>query len=620
MADMETTPQQSALSPLLEGVQRPIPGDNPCGRDISYDEDFLAIKAEIDKMSTVGGQVDQARAAELRQLMDTTRGTVRQEDRVEKQKELDQRASVVKQSGGPDYELIRRIASVILAQKSKDLRVASYLCYALWRLDSFTGLAEGLTALEIHLRQYWEGLYPGKNRLSARKGALEFLIARLDESIGIAQVREVDRVPLERAKGAIRNLQEQVQEKMPENPPSLLGIAQVVEKYLNKLSRPASSAKPEAASKPVATASPAAEPGHVTREEPKAASSPQSEIHSLQGATTLVRQAARYIRQLNAHDATPYRLLRSVSWDLIDILPPNDNGKTGFQAPPAGDRQYLAGLRDKKEWAKLLDECEENLHQMGFHVWLDMQRYLVEALDGLGSDFAGVRAAVIAELLLLLHRVPRLPSLAFADGTRFADPATVAWIDEVQASSSNASAPQIPGPAMSTGELETQLEEAKKVFAAGDLAGAIALLVSPQADMSRKALFRRKLAMATYCMRGGQPAIARPLLEELEQEIEHFSIHEWEPRLALEAWTTLNKCYETLATVPDTSAAETLRRRGENLFERICKLDVGFALASAGVRPAGKGRPNSTQQVRQPTNGNGDGTVETKESTTQSPS
>jgi hypothetical protein len=126
--------------------------------------------------------------------------------------------------------------------------------------------------------------------------------------------------------------------------------------------------------------------------------------------------------------------------------------------------------------------------------------------------------------------------------------------------------------------------------------------------------------MASFCMRGGQPTIARPLLEELEQDIDRFSIHEWEPWLALEAWTALNKCYETLAAGPTTPAKQALQQRGEHLFERICRLDTSFALASAGVMPASKRPAVSVTQVQQPSNGGDNGTHVHKESTTHPPS
>jgi type VI secretion system protein VasJ len=605
------------LTPLLEGVRRPIPGSNPCGRDISYEEDFLAIKAEIDKMSTVTGQIDQERAAELRQMMDTTRDTVIKADRAEAEKQLSERASVVKQSSGPDYRFIRQTATTVLAEKSKDIRVACYLCYALWKLDSFAGLAEGLSAIEILVREFWEGFYPGKTRLAARKSTLDFLASKLDENVAYAQVKETDRSLLEQTQATLKSLQEVFREKMTENPPSFLGLMQAVEKCLKKIPQPVPTPKAVAEDRPVGHETRTAPPTSPSSETPRMSSSP-GELRSIPDAMNIVRQAARFMRDQDPRSATPYRLVRSLQWDLLIGLPPNDNGKTRFQAPPTEDRSAIASLRENKNWAVLLDACEGNLNRIGFHVWLDMQRFTVEALDGLGPEFLPARTAVIEELSWLLQRVPKLPTLTFSDGTRFADPATAAWIDETVAGSQSPAESRVQSAAATDVEIEALLEKARQIFAAGDLAGAVALLSSPQGDSSRKSLFRRKLTMANFCMRGGQPAIARPLLEELEQDIDRFSIHEWEPQLALEAWTALNRCYETLAAGPATPAKLAFQQQGEKVFERICRLDITFALATTGIKPVAK--PTSpapaTSNAVQATNGGTNGSNGTKETTT----
>ncbi len=243
-----------------------------------------------------------------------------------------------------------------------------------------------------------------------------------------------------------------------------------------------------------------------------------------------------------------------------------------------------------------------SLGQPAFHLWLDMQRLTVEALDGLGAEFSAVRIAVISELALLVQRVPKLPSLSFTDGTPFADAATAVrgLMRSLLVGGGLSSGRTLQGPPSAgnrMASLTRSLRRQSKSSNTGDLAGAIAILASPQADSSRKSLFRRKLSMAGFCMRGGQPGIARPLLEELEQDIERFSIHEWEPSLALEAWTTLNRCYETLAAGPVTPAKQAIQQRGERVFERICRLDIAYALASAGVKPAGK-RPAPVPPIR----------------------
>jgi type VI secretion system protein VasJ len=618
MADEHNIAQQGgsqdALSPLLEAVRRPIPGDNPCGKDISYEEDFLAIKAEIDKMNTIGGQIDQERASELRQLMDATRGTVRKSERTEAEKLLEQRASVVKQGAGPDYLFIRQAGTRILSEKSKDIRIASYLCYALWQQNSFAGLAEGTAAIEILVRDFWDGLFPGKNRPAARKSALEFLTTKLDESVAYAQVREADRAPLERAKETLKSLQQQFLEKMPESPPSLLGLSQAVDKCLNKAPRPAAAPMAATTEASPSQSRPAGETGNAAVPTP-------GDLRTAQEATALVKQAAKFFREQNRKSATAYRLLRSIRWDPVLAPPPNEQGKTKIEAPPAQRRSFLTGLRENKNWPTLLDECENSLGQPGFHLWLDMQRFTAEALEGLGPEYSAARIAIISELTTLVQRVPKLPSLAFADGTPFADAATSAWIDEsllVLQASSGGSVQGALGP-QSNGKLDAQVEEAKHAFESGDLAGAIAILASPQADTSRKSFFRRRLIMAGFCMKGGQPGIARPLLEELEQDIDRFSLQEWEPSLALEAWTALTRCYETLAAGPATPAKQAIQQRGERVFERICRLDTAYALASAGVKPASK-RPApapSTDQGTPPANGDNNGTNANKEVITQ---
>src|SRR5512141_2082834 len=109
-----------------------------------------------------------------------------------------------------------------------------------------------------------------------------------------------------------------------------------------------------------------------------------------------------------------------------------------------------------------------------------MQRFTVEALDGLGPEFLPARTAVIEELSWLLQRVPKLPTLTFSDGTRFADPATAAWIDEAVAGSQSPAESRVQNAATTDVEIEALLEKARQIFAAGDLAGAVALLSSPQ--------------------------------------------------------------------------------------------------------------------------------------------
>jgi len=98
--------------------------------------------------------------------------------------------SITSSPTGVDFSFIIDKASDVLTQKSKDLRVASYLCLALWRRDGFQGLEQGLAAVLILVRTFWEGMFPAKARIVARKNTIDFLTQRLSDGLREAGLRQ----------------------------------------------------------------------------------------------------------------------------------------------------------------------------------------------------------------------------------------------------------------------------------------------------------------------------------------------------------------------------------------------------------------------------------------------
>jgi type VI secretion system ImpA family protein len=80
-----------------------------------------------------------------------------------------------------DWGLVERLCTEVLAQRSKDLRAACWLCEAWVHSYGFAGLGAGLTLLHGLCRDFWPGLYPpldGEDS-SARLAAFEWLNERL---------------------------------------------------------------------------------------------------------------------------------------------------------------------------------------------------------------------------------------------------------------------------------------------------------------------------------------------------------------------------------------------------------------------------------------------------------
>ena len=66
------------------------------------------------------------------------------------------KASSVHAAGAIDWELIREGSEHLLATKTKDLRLASWLTWSLYQRDSFAGLHAGLSMISCLCRDHWE--------------------------------------------------------------------------------------------------------------------------------------------------------------------------------------------------------------------------------------------------------------------------------------------------------------------------------------------------------------------------------------------------------------------------------------------------------------------------------
>ena len=106
-------------------------------------------------------------------------------------------------------------------------------------------------------------------------------------------------------------------------------------------------------------------------------------------------------------------------------------GKTPLPVPQGHknlSKQLPARLAQGQYAAVLLD-CEELFSQ--YPLWLDLQRYAAQALEGLGPDGAEARAIISHQVVLLLNRCPDVVRFRFTDrdATPIADAETQTWLE-----------------------------------------------------------------------------------------------------------------------------------------------------------------------------------------------
>lgn len=99
----------------------PVPGDNPCGKDLRYEPAYEQIKA--------------ARREGDRDVLGA-------------------------EGEAADWPAVLDLTTAALATRSKDLMLAAWLTEALTARHGFAGFRDGLQLVRQLLEQFWDGLYP----------------------------------------------------------------------------------------------------------------------------------------------------------------------------------------------------------------------------------------------------------------------------------------------------------------------------------------------------------------------------------------------------------------------------------------------------------------------------
>lgn len=135
---------------LLDQLIAPIPGDHPCGEDVSFSQAFDEIREarrHDDASLTQGDWETELKAAQ--------------------------------------WPKVRQLCEDILRTRSKDLQVVCWYTEALCHLHGFQGLHFGLQVLEVLLTDFWEFFFPDlvHDDLEERAGKIEWLNRQLPTTI-----------------------------------------------------------------------------------------------------------------------------------------------------------------------------------------------------------------------------------------------------------------------------------------------------------------------------------------------------------------------------------------------------------------------------------------------------
>ncbi len=509
-------------TPRIEAIRAPIPGDAPAGVDMTYEDDFQALKAQVDALGAATGDVD--------------------------------------------FGAIVDLATTILTERSKDLTVASYLTLGLTRTAGYAGIAEGLAATRALVEGFWDQAFPPPRRMRGRQAALQFVAERASTWIQTERATPDDRQSLAHAEAEASALQAFATEAMGDDAPAFSGLVREVREQIRRLPKP----EPE----PVADAEPSSDPSAAPRPvdaapapTPASASPTGADVAftTAKEAGLVVMKVAQFYREADPLDAVPFSLVRAVRWGAVAGTPPSGR----IPPPLAARRDALAGMATAGNHAVLVREGEASFQQSPFHFWLDLQRLVATALQALGPPAAAAHTAVVDATAALVRRVPALPSATFQDGTAFADPLTRAWLDEVAAPAGAI----VPREESASADA---IQEARTQAAGGDVPGAVAGLMAG-AGAPRDA-FERRVAAAEMCLGAGRPDVGLALLDEADDALRAHRLDVWDPTAASAALRLLYTCATALQASAPAPRKAALAERADDAFARLARLDPALAM------------------------------------------
>lgn len=419
---------------------------------------------------------------------------------------------------GIDTGLICSLSENVLTYLSKDIRTATFYLWARLHRDGEMGLAEGLEFLAGLMQRFSGQLHPQRDR--SRKAALEWLgSSRMLDSLSLYP--EVELSTLQRIVGALALIEQVTAQEEEDVHPQFAPLYQALENRLAQCGG-ADSVVPQNSGEESPLSVPASSPL----------------VTAVTSGRDLLDQAkllAGFLRDQPAGWLAGHHMMKSVRWDTLTQLPPLDaSGRTRLTSPKPDNRAHLKRLYIQQSWLELLEQTDSLFSQGINHLWLDVQWYSWQAL--LKIDHDSVRADIICQDLKgLLNRMPGLESLAFNDGTPFADEVTRNWISQHVMDNLNGwqADPVMTATVLDSDILALEPEALEKADSDGVEASLNWLQTRPGVISARDRWLIR-LLMARITEQYGKNEMSLHLLGELDTGAQHITLLQWSPDLMFE--------------------------------------------------------------------------------------
>ena len=512
----------------------------------------------------------------------------------------------------PDYKKCIELSSTILKEKSKDIKIAAWLCFAYFRTEKVKGLLDGLQIIYHLLKRYGNNLFPSNTLY--RSKAIQFLNQPRFFKLVEREVPTLSNSKDYLESGIILNgIVEECKKLFPENIPVLKAIIEIIQSHVetaNELINPSKEKlekrleqqpqekKVEVVEKLVSqiisqvkvdekSVLKVAPPKEIPLQPAKVTSENDGIIQLRQILTQFFEYQVDGVKKEKIPESyLVFGISRQLQWGKL-FRPTETENVTQIEAPNPIIQSNIKKWFEDSDWDMLIPRIEINFLKAdsAFPYWFDSQRFIVKALEQKGGNYVLASEEIKRQLTQLLNRIPDIPKLKFKDKqTAFADDETIKWIyDEVISSVSKAEQKeQIILPPIMGEDYDTINYEYKQACAQLPKNMEINITAMQKAidtDDRRKGKFLRRLNLSNYCMQAKLYELAKVHLTELSIFIDEYNLPVWEPALCTAVWQSIflvNK--ELISSSRDKELKLTLEREQKELFKKVAKYDSIIAI------------------------------------------
>lgn len=532
---------------FVQEYLEPIPGGSPAGVDAANEEEYFKLNMEIQKTT-------------------------------------------------PDYKKCIELCDIILKEKSKDIKVSCWLCFALFRTEKIKGLKNGLNILYYLLNKFENNLFPPNE--SHRSKAIQFLntprFFKLIERETIDKSNADDIIEADKILSQIIIENEKL---FPSNVPVLKSFIEAVKMHVEAaeaLNTPAKKEEPKTSTvernhvqQNASAVKPIAKP-------PASTVSSDINITSEKDAIIQLRKLLLYFFEDNSEgnkkEIVPessfiFGLSRQFQWGRI-FRPLDVDKVTQIEAPNQIIQAKIKEYYSTNNWDALIPRIEINFlkPESEFIYWFDAQRFVTKALEQKGGSYLQAANEIKIQIASLLKRIPDLHLLKYKDKqTPFADKETLKWLDEIKLSSADGSEdgkafilPPIMGEEYDSinKEYEKACNDQPEKFEEN-----LALMQNQILNDQRiKGRFLRRLCLANYCFHAKHFNIAKINLLELQKLINEYNLTEWEPALCTAVWESMYIINSEIIAGLKKDDTSEIEKEQKDLLYKITKYDGLLAI------------------------------------------